>query len=220
MITAEVSAVIFSYEGTHMEIISFTSSLAKEFLDKHLVLALPTETVYGLGVKWDSSEAYERLCQVKNRRPDKPIAVMAGTNFDLGKYFEISPRAKKVMNHFLPGPLTCLVKAKDIAPEQTHLGTFIAGIRIPDKKELLDFLNGLNYPLQVTSANISGQQALVHFNDVYDLFKDEPLVGGIIKGSCDSGRPTTVVDLTGDKIKVIRQGEITKEEIEAVFNQD
>ena len=84
-----------------MEILSFQSPEAKEILEKGYVLALPTETVYGLGVIWDSKEAYERLCQAKNRRPDKPIAVMTGKNFDLSIYFEISPQAKKVMDHFL-----------------------------------------------------------------------------------------------------------------------
>ncbi len=200
-----------------MEILSFQSPEAKEILEKGYVLALPTETVYGLGVIWDSKEAYERLCQAKNRRPDKPIAVMTGKNFDLSIYFEISPQAKKVMDHFLPGPLTCLVKAKPTAPEQTHLGTYVAGIRIPEKEELLDFLDFLGHPLQVTSANISGDPAICDFNDVYATFENCPLVKGIIKGNCQSGTPTTVVDLTGDKPVVIRQGEITKEEIEKVF---
>lgn len=200
-----------------MEILSFQSPEAKGIVKKGYVLALPTETVYGLGVAWDDKQAYERLCQAKNRRPDKPIAVMAGKNFDLIKYFEISPNAKKVMDHFLPGPLTCLVKAKANAPEQTHLGTFVAGIRIPDKKELLDFLDSLGHPLQVTSANISGQPAQEDFNDVYATFENCPLVQGIIKGTCQSGTPTTVVDLTGEAPVIIRQGEITKEEIDKVF---
>ncbi len=200
-----------------MEILSFTSKEAKEILNHEGVLAFPTETVYGFGFRWDSPLAYDRLCKIKNRRPDKPIAVMTGTTFDLSQFFEISPRAKKVMDAFLPGPLTCLVKAKENAPTQTHLGTFVAGIRIPNKKELLSFLNDLPYPLQVTSANRSGEPALKDFKDVYDLFLNEPLVEGMIEGECQSGTPTTVVDLQGDSPLVIRQGEITKEEIESVF---
>ena len=69
----------------------------------------------------------------------------------------------------------------------------------------------------MTSANISGDPAICDFNDVYATFENCPLVKGIIKGNCQSGTPTTVVDLTGDKPVVIRQGEITKEEIEKVF---
>ncbi len=200
-----------------MEILSFQSPEAKEILEKGYILALPTETVYGVGVRWDNTKAYDRLCHAKNRRPDKPIAVMTGKSFDLGKYFEISAQTKKVMDAFLPGPLTCLVKAKSNAPEQTHLGTFIAGIRIPDKKELLDFLDSLGYPLQVTSANISGKPSTEDFNDVYATFEPCEDVKGIIKGTCTSGTPTTVVDLTGDKPVILRQGEITKEQIEKIF---
>ena len=202
-----------------MEILNFNDNKAKDIIACEEVLALPTETVYGLGIKWDSPLAYERLCQVKNRRPDKAIAIMVGDKFDLDKYFELTADAKKVIQTFLPGPLTCLVKARENTPYQSHLGTFIAGIRIPAKKELLNFLNELSYPLQVTSANISGEQALYDFEKVYQTFNNTSHIKGIIKGSCQSGTPTTVVDLTSDEIKVIRQGQITKEEIEKVIKR-
>jgi L-threonylcarbamoyladenylate synthase len=200
-----------------MKKITFDSPLAGEILSKGYVIALPTETVYGLGVKWDDESAYQHLVQAKRRNPDKAIAVMAGRNFNLSEYFVISDRAKKVMDHFLPGPLTCLVKARENAPYQSHLGTYVAGIRIPKKKDLLEFLESLGYPLQVTSANISGQPATKDFHEVERVFQDEPLVQGIVEGECDSGTPTTVVSLVDDKPVIIRQGDITKEEIDRVY---
>lgn len=200
-----------------MEILNSFSERAKEIIEEGYVLALPTETVYGVGVRWDDQMAYDRLCGCKHRRPDKPIAVMVPQHFDLSEYFDISLQAKKVMDAFLPGPLTCLVKAKEKAPWQTHLGTGIAGIRIPDKKELLDFLNSLPYPLQVTSANISGQPSLKDYQSVYDIFQSSEEVKGIVKGVCDSGTPTTVVSLVSDKPVVIRQGDITQKQIEEVY---
>lgn len=209
--------IMVSEGNANMKILNSFSFEAKDVLDEDMVLALPTETVYGVGIRWNSPLAYERLCECKRRRPDKPIAVMVGQKFDLSEYFEISENAKRVMDKFLPGPLTCLVKAKENAPEQTHLGTYIAGIRIPDKKELLEFLNSLPYPLQVTSANISGQPSLKEFSDVYDVFKDSKEVKAIVKGECLSGTPTTVVSLMGDKPVVIRQGEITQKQIDDVF---
>lgn len=200
-----------------MDFLSFKDREAYDILEKGYVLALPTETVYGLGIRFDDEKAYQRLCECKHRSFDKPIAVMTGNKFPLDKYFEISQNARKVMNHFLPGALTCLVKVKDGVPYQTHLGSGVAGIRIPDKSELLEFLNTLPWPLQVTSANISGEGATKEFDDVYRTFRNSDLVKGIIKGTCQSGMPTTVVSLIGDAPKVIRQGEITKEEIEEVF---
>lgn len=200
-----------------MNVLSFQSEEAKEILKKGSVLALPTETVYGLAVRWDDEKAYKRLCEAKRRSPEKPIAVMVGTKFDLSEYFEITPETKKVMDHFLPGPLTCLVKAKKNAPMQSHLGTYVAGIRIPKKKELLDFIDGLGFPLQVTSANISGEKATSSFAEVFSTFENVSSVEAIIKGECDSGTPTSVVSFVGDKPVLIRQGEITKEEIEDVY---
>ena len=200
-----------------MKILSFEDQEAKRIVEEGYVLALPTETVYGVGVRFDDETAYERLCKSKNRRPDKAIAVMCSPSFPLDEYFEISDGAKRVMDHFLPGPLTCLVKTKDKAPYQTHLGTGIAGIRIPAKKDLLSFLSSLPFAMQVTSANMSGEPATAEFSKTYNTFNNIEEVKGIIKGECQSGVPTTVVDLTEDSPIIIRQGEITKEEIEKVF---
>lgn len=200
-----------------MKVIDFQNPECRKILEDGYVLSFPTETVYGVGVRFDSEEAYERLCKAKNRRPDKAIAVMCSDTFNLDEFFEISDGAKKVIEYFLPGPLTCLVKARDNAPYQTHLGTYVAGIRIPEKKELLEFLKTLPFALQVTSANMSGQPSLDDFESVYKVFKDSEEVKGIVKGTCQSGTPTTVVDLTKDKPIVIRQGEITLKQIEEVF---
>ncbi len=200
-----------------MDILSFKDSEAKQILDHGYVLALPTETVYGLGVRWDDKEAYERLAKSKNRRPSKPIAVMTGDDFDLDKYFVITPAIRRIINRFLPGPLTILVKTKETAPFQTHLGTNIAGIRIPGKKDLLEFLKSLPFPLQVTSANISGQPATSSFDEVKKIFDKSEDVKGIVKGECISSVPTTVVDLTQDKPIVIREGEVKLNEIQEEF---
>ncbi len=200
-----------------MKKLTFQDEEAKKIVEGGYVLALPTETVYGLGVRFDDESAYERLCKAKNRRPDKAIAVMCSVDFPLEQYFEISEGARRVIDRFLPGPLTCLVKAKETAPYQTHLGTHIAGIRIPDKKELLDFLSSFPFALQVTSANMSGEKATPDYEDVLRIFRNSEEVKGIVKGTCKSGTPTTVVDLTKEKPIVLREGEITLSEIESVF---
>jgi L-threonylcarbamoyladenylate synthase len=200
-----------------MDILEFTSPEAEKIVTEGYVLALPTETVYGVGVRWDDEKAYERLCACKRRRPDKAIAVMASDTFDLSPYFEITPAISRVMKAFLPGPLTVLVKAKKSAPYQTHLGTGIAGIRIPGKPELLAFLSLLPFPLQVTSANISGEPATSSFEEVRKTFEGSEEVKGIVKGTCVSSVPTTVVNLTGEKPIVIREGEVKLAEIEKAF---
>ena len=197
--------------------VSYIDTKTKEILDNGYILALPTETVYGLGIRWDDQSAYISLYQLKKRKPTKPIAVMCGTNFDFDHWFVISENIKRVMNTFLPGPLTILIKAKTGVPFQATLGTNIVGIRIPKKKDLLDFLNGLSYPLQVTSANLSGKDALSDYDDVKECFKNDSSLKGIIKGTCDSSIPTTVVDLSGKEPRLVRQGEIQFEEIKKAY---
>ena len=68
-----------------MKILSFEDKEAREIVEDGYVLALPTETVYGVGVRFDDEEAYERLCKAKNRRPEKAIAVMCSSSFPLDK---------------------------------------------------------------------------------------------------------------------------------------
>lgn len=200
-----------------MKTLKFHDAEAKEILEEGYPLVFPTETVFGIGVRWDSKDAYERLCEAKKRRPSKAIAVMTYADFDFDTYFDVSDAAKRVMKTFLPGPLTVLVKAKETAPYQTHLGTHIAGIRVPAKKDLLEFLASLPFPLQVTSANMSGEKPAMTTEEAEQIFEKSELVKGIIPGECQSGIPTTVVDLTSDKPHVIREGEIKLAQIEEAF---
>lgn len=200
-----------------MDIIDFDDDRAITALKNHQVIALPTETVYGLGVYWDDEEAYEKLVSCKKRRPDKAIACMCAEDFDFDSFFVLNERIKRVMKNFLPGPLTILVKAKDKAPFQSHLGTGICGIRIPDKKELLAFLKKAGKPLQVTSANLSGEPPLHDYDKVYAKFQDDNRVSCLIQGECRSAIPTSVVDLTGEEIRLVRQGEIRLEQIKEIY---
>lgn len=202
-----------------MDVISFDDDRARRIIDEGNILALPTETVYGLGVRWDSMPAYEKLCAAKNRRPSKPIAIMCGRNFAIENWLEVTPSSRKVIEKSLPGPLTILLKAKKNVPFQAHLGTGIVGLRIPMKTDLLEFLDSLPYPLQVTSANISGFSATGDMDKVISDFDGSVDVKAIVKGECVSNIPTTVVDMTGDKPVLIRQGEILLDDIKkAIMN--
>lgn len=187
-------------------------------LEKSLVVALPTETVFGFAIRYDSEIAYDRLCKLKERRPDKAIAIMCSEKFFKAhkKDFNISKGANRVIKKFLPGPLTVLLPS-DNMPYQTHLGTSIVGIRIPSDKKLLNFLNKLEFALQVTSANKSQNPPLLSVDEIIREFDNEENLFGVVDGVCKSKIPTTVVDLSSDCPVIIREGEIKKEEIEKVF---
>lgn len=200
-----------------MEILKFTDMRAKDLVEKGEVILLPTETVYGIGVRFDSETGYEHLLACKHRRPDKPIAVMAGRKMDLESYFVLNDGIRRVIGKFLPGPLTLLLKAKDLAPYQTHLGTKVCGLRIPGSEALLSFLDSLSVPMQVTSANLSGHPSATDFKTAYEIFKDEPLVKAIIEGECHSKVATTIIDFTKEEPKLVRQGELSYDEVSQVY---
>ncbi len=201
-----------------MKLVEFESAELKKDIESGNVVAFPTETVYGLGIRWDSPQAFLKLTSVKQRAINKPVSVMCGTKFPLKDYFVIDSKAQRIITKYLPGPLTILLKAKANVPWQTHLGTGVVGIRIPKFDKLLNLLNDLNYPLQVTSANFSSEPPLYNCNSVISTFSDQPLVTCVVDGKCDSFIPTTIISLV-DGIKLIRQGELSFDEIVKEFQQ-
>lgn len=200
-----------------MKELRFDQEETRKLLEEEKVIAIPTETVYGLAIRYDSQEAYDDLCLVKRRPFDKAIAIMTDKSFITDDRFIISKGARRVIDSLLPGPLTVLLKERETLPYQSHLGTHIVGIRVPGEDSLLNFVKSLPFPIQVTSANISGKKALYTYEEVEDEFKDEDRIKGIVLGKCISDIPTTVVDLSKDKPMLIRQGEITMDRINELF---
>ena len=190
---------------------------ALEALNNHQVIAFPTETVFGLGVFYDDKEAYELLNQVKNRREDKPYTMMLSDVKEISKYAFIKDKYLPVINKYMPGSLTILVNAKNCVPAYVTHDTSIIGIRIPSNKEALELLRFVNKPLLVPSANKADQKPALSEQEVKDIFKDE--VSIVIPGEISSGLPSTIIDLTGDEIKLIRKGPIPLEELNQLINQ-
>ena len=184
---------------------------ALKALNNHQVIAFPTETVFGLGVFYDDQEAYELLNKVKQRREDKPYTMMLASVKDVSKYAYINNKYQKLINKFMPGSLTILVKSKESVPNYVTHNTGVIGIRIPSNKEALDLLNAVKKPLLVPSANKADQKPALNENEVKAIFKDEIAV--VVPGKISSGEPSTIIDLTGDEIKLVRKGPISLEEL-------
>ena len=111
----------------------------------------------------------------------------------------------------MPGSLTILVKAKENVPGYVTHDTGVIGIRIPSNKEALELLEYVKKPLLVPSANRADQKPALNDEEVKTIFNDEIKV--IIPGHAQKGEPSTIIDLTGDKIKLVRQGPISLNEI-------
>ena len=184
---------------------------ALEALNSHQVIAFPTETVFGLGVFYDDFEAYEFLNKIKRRKEDKPYTMMLSKTEDIFKYAEIDQRYLKIINKYMPGSLTILVRSKANVPAYVTHNTGIIGIRIPCNAEALALLERVKKPLLVPSANRADEKPALSEQEVKDIFGNEIAV--IVPGQISSGLPSTIIDLTGPEMKLIRKGPISLEEL-------
>ena len=184
---------------------------ALEALNNHQVIAFPTETVFGLGVFYDDEEAYNLLNQIKRRKEDKPYTMMLSKVEDIFKYAIVDSRYLNLINKYMPGSLTILVKSKDSVPNYISHNTGVIGIRIPTNEEALTLLEYVKKPLLVPSANRADEKPALTDKEVKDIFKDEVKV--VVPGETCQGEPSTIIDLTSSQIKLIRKGPISLEEL-------
>ncbi len=167
------------------------------------VVAFPTETVYGLGVIYDSKVAINRLIEAKQRDLSKHFTLMLADVKDVSRYAHITPRDKCIIDAFMPGDLTIVLNGKE---DKT------IGIRIPNDDFVRELIRKTGKPLYVTSANISHQPSTTTTREVLEQLDGRiPLV---VEGECGKFQASSVIDLTSKKINVLRQGRITLEMIE------
>jgi L-threonylcarbamoyladenylate synthase len=177
------------------------------------VIVYPTETLYGLGADPKNPDAVRKLFTIKGRQADQPILLLIkGANEVLDWAAGITPRAGVLMKKFWPGPLTLVFKAKPEVPAELTGGAGTIGLRVPGNELTRRLLAFLGTALTGTSANISGsrsprtaQEAVEALGDMVDMVLD----GG--RTECCS--PSTVVDVSTDEPKVIREGAIPLREI-------
>lgn len=190
--------------------------IAAECLKKGGVIAFATETVYGLAVIYDNELSFDRLVRIKGRSPDKPFSMMVANPQDINLYAKPNSNAEKLIAAFMPGEITLIMNGASSLPWWVSLHTGNIGIRIPNDDYVRKLISTVGKPLLVTSANRSGHQVLVTFDEVNKEFSND--VDAIVKGKCISSTPSTVVD-TCDKISVVRVGSISKKMIENVLEE-
>ena len=189
--------------------------LIKEALLHSEVIAFPTETVMGLGVVFDDQIAYEKLNQIKRRPEDKPYTLMLGDSKDIEKYAFISKRDKNIIKSFMPGSVTLLLKSRDSVPTWVTHNTGVIGVRVPDMKDIRKMIKFVGKPLLVPSANRSGEKPCLTFDEVKEVFGNE--LAYIVKEDAKGAKPSTIIDLTTEDVKILREGPISLRDIERVL---
>ncbi len=178
------------------------------------IVVFPTETVYGIGAL-PCEEGCRALQQAKGRPADKPFTLMCSSLGDVARYCEINVGVVAVMKEFMPGQITLLLKARKGIDPSIDFGSGVVGVRVPAHAELLKFLEGIGSPLLVSSANVSGSEAATSFAEAQTIFGG--VASAIINGPCVSKVASTIVDLTGEQPRLVRQGNVPMEQIERVF---
>lgn len=191
---------------------------ATKILQKGGIIAFPTETVFGLGVVYDNSESYKRLVAVKQRPPEKPFTLMCANQNDVEKYAYVSGAAKKLIKAFMPGQFTIILKAKEFLPSWVVSKDGMVGIRVPDYPLVNELIRNVGKPLLVPSANKSGMPPILEENGIDDIFDGE--IDGKILGETTSNVPSTIVIVKDDKIEIVREGMISKKEIEQILEEE
>ena len=188
-----------------------------EILKKGNTVIFPTETVYGLGANALDEVAVSKIYEAKGRPSDNPLIVHIydkGQVNDLAK--EINENAKIIMNEFWPGPITIILKKKDIVPMRTSGGLDTVAIRMPSNPIAKALLEEVKLPIAAPSANISGRPSPTRGKHVYEEMNNR-VDGIILGGDCTFGLESTVLDLTNDIPTILRPGSITKEDLEQVI---
>ncbi|MGI5977127.1 MAG: L-threonylcarbamoyladenylate synthase, partial [Candidatus Limivicinus sp.] len=199
------------------EIITENIAAAAEIIRSGGLVAVPTETVYGLAGNGLDETAVNNIYEVKGRPSVKPLSLMVPGKAAMQKYCDDIPEEAEILaDKFWPGPLTIVLKAKNIVPEIVRAGGSTVGLRCPDHPMTLKLLELAELPFAAPSANPSGSASPKNADEVMKYFtgKIPAVVDG---GQCGIGMESTLIDMSSRPFKILRQGALSERDIAQVL---
>ncbi len=195
------------------------AEFAGEILRNGGLVAIPTETVYGLGANAFDREAVKNIFKAKGRPNDNPLIVhVADVGMVENIVDEIPPKAKVLMDAFWPGPLSIIMKKRDVIPSEVSAGLSTVAVRMPEHKVALEIIKASGVCVAAPSANTSGRPSpteakhvLADLGDKIDAIADG--------GRCRVGIESTVIDMTQEIPAILRPGGITANMIREVIGE-
>ena len=191
---------------------------AGELLKQGEIVAIPTETVYGIAADCTNQSAVEKIFIAKGRPQDNPLIVhIASLDMLKGVVSEFPVSAQKLSKAFWPGPLTLILPKGEKLCSATTAGLDSVGVRFPSHPVAQAVIQAAGVPLSAPSANVSGKPSPTTAQDVFlDMNGRLPLV--LDGGECNAGVESTVLSLLGEAPVLLRPGYVTKEQIEKVLD--
>lgn len=187
---------------------------AVELLKAGAVVALPTETVYGLGGHALNPLAIRQIYATKGRPAGHPVIIHLGATANWDAWGEMNAHAVALADRFWPGPLTLIMPKRPQVPSEVTGGMSSVGLRVPKHSTFQSVLSEFDSGIAAPSANRFGRISPTTAQHVVSEFGDDiPVLDG---GPCDIGIESTIVDVTGDRPALLRPGYISQAEVEAV----
>ena len=195
-------------------------ALAAKLLQQGGLVALPTETVYGIAADARNGEAVKKIFEAKGRPQDNPLIVhICGMEMLHGIVSEVPERAKKLAAAFWPGPLTMVMPRGPEVSEVTCAGLDTVGVRMPSHPVVQAVIKASGVAFAAPSANLSGKPSPTNAQDTFvDMDGRLPLI--LDGGESAVGVESTVVAVTGEHPMILRPGYVTKEQMEAVLGEE
>jgi len=177
------------------------------------IIAFPTDTVYGIGCDPFNKNSIARIYELKKRSGEKRFPILGLSKNDLEEIVEFNSDAEKISKKFWPGQVTLLLPIKKEITKKIESNGKLA-VRVPNNECILSILKQCKLIIG-TSANISGEESILDSNEVKTKLPDIDVLvdGGKIVGSSES----TIIDFVGNKLKILREGVISKDEIESTL---
>ncbi len=185
------------------------------------IILYPTETVYALGVNPFDRVAWHDLCELKGRQGNQTASWLLPSVEDIAIYAKITPKAQELIDQYMPGPFTIVLKAKDYLPREVLALDGTVSFRVSSDtitQELInDYMATHNAPLTCTSANRHGQPTMITPQSIAAQFGDKvQMITKIVDDGLRVGQPSTIVRCVDDVVTVLRQGSIEIEKPVAV----
>ena len=192
--------------------------IVTQALNEGKLIVFPTETVYGIAGNGLTLSVIDKMYQAKKRDYSKPFTLMVNDITKIKDIAYVSENEEKVIKKFMPGPITLILKKKDCISNIVTANSDTVGVRIPNHEIALSILKSVDYPLATSSANISGS---VNNSNIEDIINDlENYVDIFIKGNISSNLlASTVVEIKNNEVNILRNGIISKENIEEVIRK-
>ena len=198
--------------------ITYDIALASRLLASGGIVALCTDTYYAMGANALDGKAVAKVFEIKGRASTTPVPVLIPDARSVNLFAtRFPPIAAALADRFWPGALTIVVPANDAVPEIVTGGMNTVGLRVPDNETALALLGMFKGGITGTSANRTGEPPMKFASEVAAVFGEYP--GLILDGECGGhDAPSTVVDVTDDVPRILREGAISPAEIEAVIS--